>query len=60
MGHNKSRAKQRATEEKAKYSCALALILFLSPALHAEVKAGLIYLQVVRVGFDEVRTRPIR
>ena len=47
MGHNKSRAKQRETEEKAKYSCALALILFLSPALHAEVKAGVIHLQVV-------------
>ena len=47
MGHNKSRAKQRAIEEKAKYSSALALVESLSPALHAEVKANSIQIQVV-------------
>ena len=47
MGRNKSRAKQRAIEEKAKHSSALALIASLSPALHAEVKANSIRIQVV-------------
>jgi hypothetical protein len=47
MPHNKSRTHQRAEDERAKYNCALALILFLSPALHAEVQAGLIHIQVV-------------